>query len=79
VIRSGLKRLPERQRATLEMACFEELSLRDVAKRLRVSIGSARHYYYRGLARLRQWALDRPVPCHERHAERQPRVKVGRV
>jgi RNA polymerase sigma-70 factor (ECF subfamily) len=79
VIRSGLERLPERQRATLEMACFEELSLRDVAKRLRVSLGSARHYYYRGLARLRQWALDRPIARHERHGKRQPRVKVGRV
>jgi RNA polymerase sigma-70 factor (ECF subfamily) len=56
VIRAGLAQLPERQRATLELACFEELSLRDVAARLGVSIGSTRHYYYRGLARLQAWA-----------------------
>jgi RNA polymerase sigma-70 factor (ECF subfamily) len=56
VIRAGLAQLPDRQRATLELACFEELSLRDVAERLRVSLGCARHYYYRGLARLREWA-----------------------
>ena len=48
--------LPERQRATLELACFEELSLRDVAERLGVSVGCTRHYYYRGLARLQAWA-----------------------
>jgi RNA polymerase sigma-70 factor (ECF subfamily) len=56
VIRAGLAHLPERQRATLELACFEELSLRDVAERLGVSVGSTRHYYYRGLARLQAWA-----------------------
>jgi RNA polymerase sigma-70 factor, ECF subfamily len=56
VIRSGLAQLPARQRATLELACFEELSLRDVADRLGVSVGCTRHYYYRGLARLQAWA-----------------------
>jgi RNA polymerase sigma-70 factor, ECF subfamily len=56
VIRAGLARLPEKQRATLELACFEELTLRDVAERLGVSIGCTRHYYYRGLARLQAWA-----------------------
>ncbi len=56
VIRTGLAQLPERQRTTLELACLEEKSLREVAQRLRVSLGCARHYYYRGLARLRAWA-----------------------
>lgn len=56
VLRAGLARLPERQRTTLELACFEDLTLRDVAERLGVSVGCIRHYYYRGLARLRRWA-----------------------
>ena len=56
VIRAGLARLPDRQRTTLELACFEELSLRDVAERLGVSVGCTRHYYYRGLAQLQAWA-----------------------
>jgi RNA polymerase sigma-70 factor (ECF subfamily) len=56
VVRTGLAQLTERQRATLELACLEEVSLQDVAQRLRVSLGCARHYYYRGLARLRAWA-----------------------
>ena len=56
LIRSGLAQLTQRQRATLELACLEDVSLQDVARRLRVSVGSARHYYYRGLARLRAWA-----------------------
>jgi RNA polymerase sigma-70 factor (ECF subfamily) len=55
-IRRGLAQLTAPQRATLELACLEEVSLRDVAKRLRVSLGCARHHYYRGLARLRVWA-----------------------
>lgn len=56
LLRAGLDQLPERQRTTLELVCLEELTLRDVAERLRVSLGCARHYYYRGLERLRSWA-----------------------
>lgn len=58
MIRTGLAKLTAPQRATLELACLEEVSLRDVAERLRVSLGCARHYYYRGLARLRAWAAS---------------------
>jgi RNA polymerase sigma-70 factor (ECF subfamily) len=63
VLRSGLAQLPGRQRATLELSCFEDLPLREVAERLGVSVGCTRHYYYRGLARLQQWArvTDRPA------------------
>ena len=56
LIAAGLAHLPDRQRATLELVCLEDLTLRDVAERLCVSLGCARHYYYRGLARLRAWA-----------------------
>ena len=56
VLRTALAQLPERQRTTLELTCFEDLTLRDVAERLGVSVGCTRHYYYRGLARLQRWA-----------------------
>ena len=56
VLRSALAQLPERQRTTIEMTCFEDMTLRDVAERLGVSVGCTRHYYYRGLARLQEWA-----------------------
>ena len=56
VLRTGLALLSERQRETLELACFEELTLRDISERLDVSIGCTRHHYYRGLARLQAWA-----------------------
>jgi RNA polymerase sigma-70 factor, ECF subfamily len=62
VIRAGLAQLPERQRTTIELACFEELSLQDIAERLSVSLGCARHYYYRGLARLKAWAAGHATP-----------------
>lgn len=56
VLRSGLEQLSRQQRTTLELTCFEDLTLRDVAERLGVSVGCTRHYYYRGLARLQRWA-----------------------
>jgi len=68
LIRAGLAHLPERQRATLEMMCLEDLTLRDVALRLRVSLGCARHYYYRGLARLKAWAHARTPPARRHHS-----------
>jgi RNA polymerase sigma-70 factor (ECF subfamily) len=52
VLNSLIERLPSRQRITLELTCFQDLPLRDVAERLGVSVGCTRHYYYRGLARL---------------------------
>jgi RNA polymerase sigma factor (sigma-70 family) len=55
-LHAGLSQLTERQRLTLELTCFEDLTLRDVAERLGISLGRTRHYYYRGLARLQQWA-----------------------
>lgn len=62
LIDAGLAELPPRQRLTLELTCFHGLTLADVASHLRVSLGSARHYYYRGLARLRLWARRAPGP-----------------
>jgi RNA polymerase sigma-70 factor, ECF subfamily len=56
ILRAGLAQLPSRQRTTLALTCFEELPLRDVAERLGVSLGCTRHYYYRGIERLQQWA-----------------------
>jgi RNA polymerase sigma-70 factor, ECF subfamily len=70
---AGLATLPARQRATLELVCLEDLTLRDVAARLRVSVGSARHYYYRGLARLRAWA-PRPADAGARATGRDTRT-----
>lgn len=58
VLKAGFEHLPERQRATLEMICAEDLTLKEVACRLQVSLGSARHYYYRGIDRLRAWAAS---------------------
>ena len=56
VLRAGLSQLTDLQRTTLELACFEDLTLRDVADRMGVSVGRTRHYYYRGLAKLQEWA-----------------------
>jgi RNA polymerase sigma-70 factor (ECF subfamily) len=71
-IRAGLSHLPARQRLALELTCFEDLSLREVAERLGVSLGCARHYYYRGLARLREWARPATPPSPDRHRDTEP-------
>ncbi|HEX6717349.1 MAG TPA: RNA polymerase sigma factor [Pyrinomonadaceae bacterium] len=50
--------LPARQRETLHLVFYQELSLSEAAQVMNISIGSARRHYERGKKRLRE-ALDR--------------------
>ena len=54
----ALQRLPARQRETLHLVFYQDLSLSEAAEVMNISIGSARRHYERGKKRLRE-ALDR--------------------
>jgi len=53
-----LARLPARQRETLHLVFYQELSVSEAAEVMGISVGSARRHYERGKKRLRE-ALDR--------------------
>jgi len=55
VITQGLATLNEKQRKTLELACFQGLLLSEIAERTNESLPNVRHYYYRGLEGLRKF------------------------
>jgi RNA polymerase sigma-70 factor (ECF subfamily) len=52
-IRQALAVVHARHRDTLELALFEQLTMREIASRTSQSLGNVRHYYYRGLKHLR--------------------------
>src|SRR5438128_1258379 len=54
VLEQGLATLPEKQRKTLELACFQGLLLSEIADRTKESLPNVRHHYYRGLDGLRK-------------------------
>ena len=55
VIEQGLATLSEKQRKTLELACFHGLLLSEIAERTKESLPNVRHHYYRGLEGLRKF------------------------
>lgn len=54
----AIARLPVRQRETLHLVFYQDLSLSEAAEVMNISVGSARRHYERGKKRLRE-ALDR--------------------
>jgi RNA polymerase sigma-70 factor (ECF subfamily) len=51
-LEAALARLPERERAVVELAYYDDLSEGMIAKRLRVPVGSVKSWKRRGLNRL---------------------------
>jgi RNA polymerase sigma-70 factor (ECF subfamily) len=52
-LRNAFNQLSDKQRATLELYFFEGYTLREIGERLNESLANTRHYYYRGLERLK--------------------------
>ena len=72
IIQQGLATLNEKQRRTLEMACFHGLLLSEIAERTKESLPNVRHHYYRGLQALRKFLqLGNSSEAHPRKIHRE--------
>jgi RNA polymerase sigma-70 factor, ECF subfamily len=57
LVRQSLKALSEKGKRVIEMACYEGLSMQEIADRTGDSFANVRHHYYRGLQKLRSLIL----------------------
>jgi RNA polymerase sigma-70 factor (ECF subfamily) len=55
LLQQGLATLSRRQRQVLVLASFEGLSMSEIAHKTGESVSNVRHYYYRGLKKLRSF------------------------
>jgi RNA polymerase sigma-70 factor, ECF subfamily len=55
LVRQSMAALSDKQRSVIEMACYEGLSMQEIAARTGDSFVNVRHLYYRGLQRLRSF------------------------
>ena len=53
-LKKAFEDLTSEQRETIHLCFFEGYTLEEIAARLGLSFGNARHHYYRGLAKLRK-------------------------
>ena len=60
VIEQGMATLTEKQRKTVELACFQGLLLSEIAERTKEPLSNVRHHYYRGLDGLRKFLQAQP-------------------
>jgi RNA polymerase sigma-70 factor, ECF subfamily len=56
-LKEAFENLSERQRRTLELFFFEDLEFDEIAERIGESVENVRHYYYRGIQKLRKDAF----------------------
>lgn len=57
-LRAAFGELSVKQRTTLELFFFDGLELREISVRLNETLENTRHYYYRGLERLRRGLIS---------------------
>jgi RNA polymerase sigma-70 factor, ECF subfamily len=55
LVRQSMAALSDKQKSVIEMACYEGLSMQEIAARTGDSFVNVRHLYYRGLQKLRSF------------------------
>jgi RNA polymerase sigma-70 factor, ECF subfamily len=77
VVEHSLETLNEKQRKTIELVCFQGKSMQEIATLTNDSVENVRHYYYRGVKKLKELVHDRSV-WHEKRG-RTSRKEVVNV
>jgi RNA polymerase sigma-70 factor (ECF subfamily) len=55
LVRQSLSALSDKQKSVIQMACYDGLSMREIADKTGDSFVNVRHHYYRGMQKLRSF------------------------
>jgi len=55
LVRQSLSTLSDKQKSVIQMACYDGLSMREIADKTGDSFVNVRHHYYRGMQKLRSF------------------------
>jgi RNA polymerase sigma-70 factor (ECF subfamily) len=55
LVRQSLSALSDKQKSVIQMACYDGLSMREIADKTGDSFANVRHHYYRGMQKLRSF------------------------
>lgn len=59
VLEKGMTTLGEKERKTLDLACFQGFQMKEIADQMNEPLGNVRNHYYRGLKKLRDFLQER--------------------
>jgi RNA polymerase sigma-70 factor, ECF subfamily len=76
LVREVMATLNPNQRTAVELISFEGLTFEELATRTAETLSNAKHHYYRGMMKLREF-LSQRAGQPEQSKERRPRGKMG--
>ncbi len=77
--KEAIRKLPRRQREVLQLVFYHEMTLREAAVVMSLSVGTARTHYERAKRSIRRWFLESELSDEYEHGREQAKRTLSRT